>query len=260
MEQSDTQSTLPEQPQNPQETRSFVDNAAGIFYEPSRVFEWLKTAGVRVTDWFVPVLFFALLGALSAYVRMSSPELRNQIIRQQEKAIDKMVNEGKMTSDQADQAKTVMEDRFSSGSVVGISAFTAFLFVFIVFFILSGIWYLVGRFGMKSSLTYSQAMGIVGIANWILIVGSIVGTAITVATARLDGGLHLGMLSKMSTTDKLYLAMAKVDFFTIWSLIVISIGLARFSNRKTIDAAVWVFGIWILWGILSILVLGGRFG
>ncbi|MGC8653512.1 MAG: YIP1 family protein [Candidatus Kryptoniota bacterium] len=260
MDQSDTTANLPEQPGNPPETRSFVDNAAGIFYEPSRVFEYFKTAGIRVSDWLIPVLVFALLGALSAYIRMSSPELRSQIIQQQEEAIDKMVNEGKMTRDQADQTKTIIEDRFSTGSVIGISSVTAFVFIFIMFFILSGIWYLVGRFGLKSAITYSQAMGITGITNWILIVGSIVGTAITVALARLDGGLHLGMLSKISTTDKLYLAMAKVDVFTIWSLIIVSIGLARFSSRKTTDAAIWVFGLWILWGILSIFVLGGRFG
>lgn len=259
MEQSNNTGTLPEQPENELETRSFVDNAAGIFYEPSKVFDWFKSAGIKVSDWLVPVLLLALLVALSAYVRVSSPELRSQIIQQQEKAIDKMVNEGKMTPEQAEQAKSIMEDRFSSGSVIGISAFSAFVFIFIVFFIISGIWYMVGRYALKSQLTYSQAMGIVGISNWILIVGSVVGTAITVALARLDGGLHLGLIRQMSTTDKLYLAMAKVDLFTIWSLLIISIGLARFSNRKTSEAAVWVFGLWIVWAILSVFVLGGKF-
>lgn len=262
MEQPVTADQPPSPGSGGQEPLSFMDKAAGVFYEPSRVFESLKTAGVKFIDWFVPVLLLALLTSVATYVRLSSPDLRFQVVQQQEAAIDKMVTEGKMTADQAQQAKTTMEDRFQSGSVsvIGIGVFTTFVFVWIIFFIISGIWLLVGKYALKGTMTYTHVMGIVGLSEWIALVGVIIGTVMSVVLSRLDGGLQLGMLTQMNTQNKTYQLLSKVDLFTLWSLVVVSIGLAKIAGKKVSQSAIWVFGIWLLWSILSIFVLGGMLG
>ena len=237
---------------------SFTDRAAGIFYEPSKVFESLKTSGVNFVDWFVPVLLLAILASVSAYVRLSSPELRYQSMQVAEQGIDKMVSEGKMTADQAQLAKDRMES--GGGAFVAIGIVGALVGTFLVFFIVSGVWLLVGKFALKGSMTYTHTMGIVGLANWIAIVGVIIGIVLSVTMARLDGGLHLGMFTTMNVQSKGYLLMAKIDLFTLWGLFVMSVGLATLAGKKLVQSMGWVYGIWIVWTLGSVYLLGGRLG
>ncbi len=240
-----------------QEELTFMDKAAGVFYEPSRVFNSLKTSGVKSSDWLIPVLLLAIFSSISLYVRFSSPDLRFQMVQMREQAIDKMVNEGKITSDQAQQQKTNLES--GSAAVMGIGIFGAFVAAFVIFFIISGIWFLVGKFGLKADMNYTHAMGIVGLSEWIMVVGVIVGTVLSVALSRLDGGLQLGLLTQMNMQSKAYLLLSKIDLFTIWSLAVIAIGLGAMSGKKGFQSAVWVFGIWIVWELISVFALGTMF-
>ncbi|HEY9167767.1 MAG TPA: YIP1 family protein [Candidatus Kryptonia bacterium] len=251
-----------EQPPSPgssgQESISFLDKAAGVFYEPSKVFESLKTSPLKFADWFVPVLLVALLAGVNVYLRFASPDLRFQMAQMQERYIDNMVTQGKMTADQAQQAKDRMEN--GSTSVTVVSVIVAIVAVFIFFFIIAGIWFLVGKFALKGNITYTHALGILGLSEWIAVVGVIIGTVVMVAMSRLDGGLHLGLLTQMNTDSKAYLFMSKIDVFTIWSLVVIAIGLGRFAGRKGIMPAACVCAVWVIWVLVSIFALGGRFG
>lgn len=244
--------------QPPEEKMSFTDKAAGVFYEPTNVFSSVKKSGVGFADWFVPVILLAILASVTVYVHFNSPELRYQSVQMMEQRIDQRVTEGKMTAEQAQQAKARVENSGSTFQVIGI--FGAFVAVFIFFFIGAGIWWLIGKFALKGSITYTQAMGITGLTNWIAAVGMIVAIVMSVTMARLDGGLTLGMLTTMNMADKGYMILTRVNLFTIWSLFAASIGLAVIVGKKTLQAAVWVYGVWIAWTLISVFLLGGMFG
>ncbi len=250
------QQTSLEQP--PVEELSFMDKAAGIVYEPSKVFESFKTSGVKPADWLVPVLLLAILVGVSTYVRFSSPDLRFQMAQQQEQRFDKMVSQGKMTADQAEQAKERMESGSSSFMAIGI--FGAVVATFIIFFLAAGIWLLIGKIILKGNVNYSQMMGVAGLSSWIMIVGTIAAIVITIFLSRLDGGLHLGMFVQMNTSDKTYSLLRSADLFTIWNLAATSIGIGALSGKKGVLPTTWVFGIWIVLMLIAIFVFGGMFG
>lgn len=243
--------------QQPEEGMSFMDKAAGVFYEPSKVFESIKSSGVKFADWFVPVLLSAILAGVSIYVVNSNPDLRYQTLQIMEQSIDKSASEGKMTADQAQQAKTAMENNQSA--FMGIQIVGALFVVFIFFFILSAIWLTVAKFALKGTMTYTQVMGVVGLVNWISVVGLIIGIVLTVALSRLNSGLNLGLLSPAGSLTKSHILLSKIDLFTIWTLVLTSIGLGKLANRKTSETAIWVFGLWIIWGLFGVFVLGGKF-
>jgi len=251
------QPTILEQP--PVEQLSFMDKAAGVFYEPSKVFESLKKSGPQFADWFVPVLVLAIITSIATYVRMTSPDLASQFQQMQEQRIDKMVTNGKMTADQAQQAKERMSS--ASGIAATVGTISTFIGVFIFFFIISAIALLIGKAALKApAMSYNHAMVISGIPSWIGIVGAIIGIVISVTFSRFDGGLHLGLLRQMNSDDKVYQLMVNVNLFTIWSLLASSIGLAVISGKKTGTALMWVFGIWIVLVLIGVFVLGGLFG
>jgi hypothetical protein len=248
-----TEHTPPEGP----EQLSFMDRAAGVFYEPSKVFGSFKTSPVKVADWLVPVALLAIVVGISTYVRFSSPDLRFQIVQQQEQRFDKMVAEGKMTADQAEQAKERMES--GSSSFMGIGIFGAIVTIFIFFFLASAVWLIVGKFILKGEVNYSQMMGVAGLSSWISIVGAILSIVFMVFFSRLDAGLNLGMLMKMDTS-KTYSLLRSADLFTVWNLAATSIGIGTLSGKRGIKPALWVFGIWIVLILISVLLLGSMFG
>jgi len=243
--------------QGEQEKLTFLDKAAGVFYEPSRVFASFRTSPVKVADWLVPVLLLAILIGISTYVRFSSPDLRFQMAQQQEQRFDKMVAQGKMTAEQAEQAKERMENGSSTFMSIGI--FGAVVATLIIFFAAAGVWVLVGKIILKGNVDYSQMMGVAGLSSWISIVGVILSIVITVLLSRLDGGLHLGMFTQMSS-DKTYSLLRSVDLFTIWNLSATSIGIGALSGRKGLLPAAYVFGIWILIVLIGVFALGGMYG
>lgn len=245
--------------QPPEESMSFMDKAAGIFYEPTSVFQSVRKSGVKFADWFVPVIVLAILASVNVYVRFSTPDLRYQSIQIAEQGIDKMVAQGKMTQEQAQQAKQRMESG-SSSILEAIGIVGAVVFTFIAFFIVSAAWFLVGKFALKGQITYSHAMGVAGLATWIAAVGVILDIVLSVSMSRLDGGLQLGMLTSMNMSSKGYLLMSKVNLFTLWGLFASAIGLAVLSGKKVFQSAVWVYGIWIVWTVGSVVLLSGRFG
>ncbi len=241
-----------------QETLSFMDKAAGVFYEPSKVFTSFKTSPVKVADWLVPLALLAIVVGVATYVRFSSPDLRFQIAQQQEQRIDKMVAEGKMPADQAEQAKERMENGSSAVTAIGI--FGAMVAIFITFFVAAAVWLLVGKVFLKGSVNYSQMMGIAGLSSWISLVGAILSIVMTVLLSRLDGGLHLGMFMQMDNSNKGYSLLRVADVFSIWNLAATSIGIGTLSGKKGILPTAWVFGIWIVLMLFVVFVLGGMYG
>ena len=244
--------------QPPEEEMSFMDKAAGIFYEPSKVFDALRRGGVKTVDWLIPVLVLAIVASLATYVRFSTPELRAQMIQMQEQRIDQAVNEGKMTSDQAQQARDRIEGSSSVFVVFGIIG--VIVGTFLVFFIAAGVWLLIGKYILKgTSMTYAHAMGLAGVASWIATVGAIMGIVIAVMFARFDGGLHLGLLTQMDNESKRYILMRNINLFTIWNLAVSAVGINVFSGKKGLTAYAAVFGVWIVIVVVNVL-LGGMLG
>jgi len=244
--------------QPPVEQLSFMDKAAGVFYEPSKVFESFKTSPAKAGDWLVPVLLLAILIGVSTYVRFSSPDLRFQMAQQQEQRFDKMVAQGRMTAEQAQQATERMENGSSVTMAFGV--FGAVVATFIIFFAAAAVWLFIGKVILKGNVNYSKMMGVAGISSWIMVVGTILSIVVTVLASRLDGGLHLGMLMQMSTSNKIYSLARSADLFTIWNLTVTSVGVGALSSKKGIQPTIWVFGIWIILVLISVFVLGGMFG
>ncbi len=240
------------------EQLSFMDKAAGVFYEPSSVFESFRVSPVKIADWLVPVLLLAIITGISAYVKLSSPAIRFQVSQQMEQRLDKMVAQGKITADQAERAKETLNSASSSSMFFGM--FSAVVSVFVAFFLAAAVWLFIGNVILKGNVSYPQMMGVAGLSSWIMIVGTILAILLTVLLSRPDGGLHLGMLVQMDASSKIYSLLKSADLFTIWNLAVTSIGIGALSDKKRTLPFVWVFGTWIVLMLMMVFIFGGMFG
>ncbi len=237
-----------------QKPMSMAGKAAGIFYKPSQVFDSLMTSGVKFLDWFIPLVLVLVIAGVSSYVQLSTPALRMQIVQQREEAITKAEAKGEITADQASQGRQMIVDNISSASAfaVVLRITTVTIVLLIEFFVVSLVWFLVGRLALNSSFDYSKGLAVTGLSYWITGVGLIVAIVIAVVSSRLDGGVHLGMLVPINSRSLSYSILSRLNLFTIWSLIIVSIGMGAQSGKKKMTAGAWVFGIWIVWEAVSI--------
>jgi hypothetical protein len=94
---------------------------------------------------------------------------------------------------------------------------------------------------------------VVGLTFLIGAVESIVTTVMAIGLDSLHAGPNLAVfVQNFDIANKIHVALAKVNLFTIWSLIVTSIGLSKIFQRDLPKVLVLVFSLWILWTILTV--------
>jgi hypothetical protein len=217
-----------------------------VFAAPGEVFDEIKTAPHRSANWLTPALLLIVLSWVSGWLIFSQASVQQQISDIMNRAIDRQVEKGKLSSSQADQARAVAEKfgpiSYKIGGVV-VPVLTAFITPFWGGLIL----WLVGSFAFKAPFPYLKAVEIAGLANMILILDVVVRTSLILITGNLFATLSLALVVKdFDPQNSVHSLLAMVNIMTFWLLAVRSIGLARLTGASVGKAAAWVFGIWIV--------------
>ncbi|MHB1686635.1 MAG: YIP1 family protein [Ignavibacteriaceae bacterium] len=240
---------------------SHSDKMIGIFSEPAKTYESISKYPPKTIDWFLPVIILLAVVTITQFLLMSNKEIHFQIVDKQmtkiQQNFDKMVAEGKMTSDQAQQQLSSIQDRMQSFgptqmifTVVGV-----FIGGFIIFFIMCGIYYFFAKFVLKGEGNYNSALVASGLTSYIVILQVIVSAILAFVFGRMLGDTSVAAFLDSDKATFAGFIFSKLDVFSIWVYIVLSIGLAKMFKAKNTGAyfAV-VFGIWIVGGLLFFLL------
>lgn len=238
----------------PVKPMSFLGKVGAVFYSPSRVFESVASSGVKFVDWFAPLALMIIIGCASSYIQLATPNLRAQVVQQREEAIEKAVKQGKISAEDGSNERGMVEENIRTGSLPAmvVRIFTVAIVLLITFFIMSFVWYLIGKLAFNAPIDFPQAMAVNGFSNWITSAGLAVAVVISILTSRLDGGVQAGMLVKMNPENTVYALLSNLDLFTVWSLAVVTTGLGVFTGKKGLRPAVWAYGTWIVWILFSV--------
>jgi hypothetical protein len=180
-----------------------------------------------------------------------------------DKAIDRMVERGKMTADQAEKAKPIAETMAVTGGTI--SATVAALFIAFALPFWWGLILWLGGKVLKGNFSYMKGVEVAGLANMILVLDTVVRTLLILVTGNLFASLSLALAIKdFDPQNTLHGLCALVNLMVFWTLGVRSVGLARLSGASFGKAALWVFGIWAaytgaIFGIgAAVRVISGR--
>ena len=230
----------------PPPASSLAARLTNIFVSPGEVFEEVKAGTPAMTNWLVPVLIFALVGAVSAFVIFSQPAMIQQIQEQQAKVFDQQVKAGKMTQAQADQAMA-MAEKFSgptmlkiTGSVGAVvSSFTG------VFWRALVLW-LLGMLVLKAKFDYLKALEVAGLATMISILGTVVTMLLTVIFGKATAPSLALLVGQFDPKNPVHLLAAAVNVFTFWQLGVMAAGLARLAMSSFVRAFASLLVVWLV--------------
>jgi|CZKP01.1.fsa_nt_gi hypothetical protein len=232
------------------------DKIIGLFSEPKKTFEKMSGFTPKTIDWFLPITLLLFIVVLSRVLIMQNPDLAYQVKQQQKESMEKSLNTAvekkQITSDQKEEKlnqglESMNKPIFQFLGYVGI-----IIGGFIVFFIISGVYFLFAKFALKGEGTYAAALVANGMTSYIGMIQIILATVLSYILGRLINDVSLASVINSDKATITGYILSKVDFILIWSFIILSIAYSKMFKSQSIGKYYgMVFGLWIVWGVFS---------
>ena len=98
-----------------------------IFADPAEVFDSIKATPYRAANWFVPAMVLVIVSWVGAWIIFSQPSVKNQLSDLADQEIQRRIERGKLTEQQAEAAREQAE--VMAGITMKIAAAAGPLFV-----------------------------------------------------------------------------------------------------------------------------------
>jgi hypothetical protein len=230
---------------NTVEISSFTTRAVNVMTSPGELYEEIAASPVQRTSWLIPYLLMIVMVALTVYSITNNPALYDSIVRDQSAEMQKKVEAGDMSQAQADKAAEFMNPTMflAAGILFGTIAMT--VIVFLVPLVLTGL----SKWTLQYAGGYRKMLEVYGITN----VVSVAGTLVTLIMMNMLNSPHAqpgGVFLIRDVYDKnnfMHNVLASMNVFTIWQVVLVGIGIAAVSRRKTASGLLVSFGAWAVW-------------
>jgi uncharacterized membrane protein len=209
-------------------------NILDIFFAPSKYFAALK----EKPKWLIPLIIIVVASIIVTIVVMLSfsPEKRMEQLR-----------ERNLTPEQMEQAQKMM-----SGPIPMISGIVASIIITPVIFLLLALIFNFTLPLLAVSGKYMTTFCIVVGAGLVTIVQMLVRMILVLvkstANVHTSFALFVPMLNK---STYFYRLLAKLDFFTIWQMALLALGLKLVYEIPSKKSYYLVFGLWLLFVIIT---------
>lgn len=236
---------------------SKTDALVGVFTEPGKTFEAIGQS--KGNYWLMPILICVVLGLLSSIIAQMDPQLLGAMMDKQKtkmrEKLEQEVKEGKMTQEQAQQTMEQSTKFMDPNSgLFKLMAYAGSTFGIFIIFLLISLLYFVGLKIFKSQAGFIEAMNVVSLGMIISSIGGLIAIVLSVVMGHLvsvGAGLFL---TEQSAGEKAYKVATSLDVFAIWEHIVYAIGLSKVGRIPTGASYGLVFGLWIIWILVSAFV------
>ena len=229
-----------------------TDKIVGVLTEPSDLFQKLSNLPVKTMDWVLPLLLLIVAVIAMQFITSSNPEIKANMIEQQmerfEKNMQEAVDKGQMTQQQADQQLDMIQEQMEKGGSMQLifGAIGALIMVFLMFFIVSGVFLLLAKFALGGTGDYKNSMLAYGLPHYIGIVQIIIMIVSAIALGKMFQDTSIGSYMGMEPEGIVGWFMHKLDPLSIWFYSVVGIAYAKlFKSDDTIKYIIAILGMWI---------------
>ena len=234
---------------------SVVSRMMNVLAAPGEVYSDLKERPVRHSNWLVPALVWAVIGAVMGILLFSQDWAVAEIRATQRKEMDKQVAAGKMSRGDADRADQFMDKYFPVMMKVTGVVFS-FLMAASVPFIWGFVIWMAGTRFLGSDFEYMKGVEAAGLAMVIYTLASVVGVLVSFAMGKMTFLSPAILLSEFDMTNKTHLAMAALNPLYLWFAAAIAVATSKLAGVSFGKAAALVFGFWVLLRIILIVTPG----
>ena len=248
----------PEPAAPPHPTMSLGARLMNVFAIPGDVFEEVKATRPSVANWLVPALLTTVVMALMTLVVMSQPAIQQKMREQQEQAIEKQVQAGRISRADADKQMAIME-KFSGPAVKAVgSVMTGTIYGFVRVFWWATVLWLLGRWLLKARFPYRKAMEVGGLAGMVGVLGLIVTMLLQINFSDPNSSPSLALLlDKFDTKNIGHLVLATANVFHIWQAVVLATALSRLAGVPLARGVFVFLPFWLLMQSVLIAISAG---
>ena len=217
---------------------SIREKLFNIFVSPSDVFDEVIASPPNLATWRIPTLFVCLATIISLQPGNFSTESSG--------TFRILTEAGRLSAAQAQALAGVWP--ILSGLLLCLTTFIGSCWSAFVF------WF-IGRALLKVRFPYRKALEIVGLTGIISVLGTI--TTILLIAASGDPATRpaLSLLAlKLDHSRAIYQVLDTLNFFHLWCIVTLAIGLSRLCNVRFKEAAFWVFGYWMVMRIVLVVL------
>jgi hypothetical protein len=231
-----------------QEEMSFIQRFGNIFVNPRKAFESID----RKPTWLWPLVIIIIL--IAATTQIMFP-----VVMQAQ--LDKLRSNANIPAEQMQ----VIEQQFAQGGSTQriITIVSQVIVMPLIYLLLAGIFYFIGSVLLGGDATYKKVLSVLAWSGCISIAATIVMMPLIMIKKSLTVSLSLALLLPIDSSETtLYRILSKIDFFTIWYMIVFALGFSiiyKFSRAKAFTA---IGVLWAIWIAISVAFAGffSRFG
>jgi len=235
---------------------SLAGRLLNVFAAPGDVFDEIKTSTPSTANWLVALLLTCLVGIGYVFAVFSQESILQSMRETQENAMQKQVDAGKLTQQQADQ-RLELAQQFAGPTMIKVFGSVGVVVVNLVmlFFVALVVW-LVGKLVFNGGFSYLKAMEVAGLAGTINILGGIVAMllAVVMGNMAMTPGPVL-LVHEFDPANKLHVFLGQLNVFMLWYIALLSLGLAKLGRVAYGRAAFWLFGVWAV--LVAAMVLPG---
>jgi hypothetical protein len=238
-------------------TISFGDIVMNIFASPAEAFEGIRTSPARASVWVIPLIILLLLSSASIWMVFSNDTLRSQALEAQKERIQEQARTGQISQERADQTLEGMER--GGGMMAAIGIVFASITIAIVFFVTALVLWLIGKFALKAEGGYGKYLELWGASQWIGVLGGIIALLLIVALNSVYAAPSgaLAVLQNFNRLDTTHRLLSSLNIFSIWQMIVVGIGLAKYAGKPSGTGIGVALGLWVIWVLVSVFALAG---
>jgi len=209
---------------------SLVAKLLNVLASPGGVFDEVLDAPIKMANWRVPTLLVGLAGIFLLQI-VGAREHGSAVI---------LLLTGPWPAFASEAELLAGGWPLVSSVVVCLAAFTGTLWsAFVLWFI--------GRIFLKVRFSFLKTLEIVGLSGTVLALGSLVTILLIAASGDAAARPSLSLLAgKLVAAHPVRQALEALNFFHLWSAMVLAIGLSRLGGVSFKEAAFWVFGYWVL--------------
>ena len=237
--------------ETPEYELNHTDKLVGVFTEPGNTFKNISHFPVKSIDWIMPLLLLIIVTIISTILIMSNPIIKNEMMEKQRAEVQKMVDKGELSQEEA-ETRINMSEQFMSGPLFTIiQSVGIFIGLVAFFFIVSGFYYLMIKLFLKGEGGYKNMLVAYGLPTYIAIIQGIIVVIISITSDKMAMGTNLALLLGMDATQFLGFLLSKVDPLSIWFYVVFGIASAKmFKSENTGKYIGLVIGVWLVANII----------
>ena len=224
----------------------------GVITNPAGVYDDVAATPRTPSNWIAPWILLVIATAVLTQLLIQNAEFAAQLMSVMREQVDLLVNDGAVPREDADRQLALLQPGMPLFTMLSIAG--PALWGLGMVFALSLLYWLIGRSAMHAFAPYMKVVEVVGLASLISVIELCVSTGLILATGTLTiTPTAAALFPSVAEDSLLYALLLKANPFSVWLVIVTSVGLARLFARDVPKVIVLILSLWILWTVAMLM-------